>query len=215
MKIKFIRNFFFLFFMSIYSLGARPISYPGGWTVMQMNDFNSHSLHVHYTLSPKYSFGYRGEYWRKKDWQFHGGQFNYLIKRLNNPKSQANLYFKSGLGLALSDFRDLKNKTEPAFFSGLSFDWEDRRYFTKYENRIHYSPEIDKFFIQKGRIGIAPYIGNYGDLHTWLMLQVDHMPKEKNKIVYTPMLRFFKADYLAEIGRNNIGDLLFNFVKRF
>ena len=39
--------------------------------------------------------------------------------------------------------------------------------------------------------------------------------KEKNKIVYTPMLRFFKADYLAEIGRNNIGDLLFNFVKRF
>ena len=52
----------------------------------------------------------------EKDWQFHGGQFNYLIKRLNNPKSQANLYFKSGLGLALSDFRDLKNKTEPAFF---------------------------------------------------------------------------------------------------
>ena len=47
------------------------------------------------------------------------------------------------------------------------------------------------------------------------MLQVDHMPKEKNKIVYTPMLRFFKADYLAEIGLNNIGDLLFNFVKRF
>ena len=30
-----------------------------------------------------------------------------------------------------------------------------------------------------------------------------------------PMLRFFKADFLAEIGRNNIGDLLFNFVKRF
>ena len=59
MKIKFITNIVFLFFMSICSLGARPISYPGGWTVMQMNDFNSHSLHVHYTPSSKYSFGYR------------------------------------------------------------------------------------------------------------------------------------------------------------
>ena len=100
MNIKLILNILSLFFISINSLGARPISYPGGWTVMQMNDFNSHSLHVHYTPSSKYSFGYRGEYWRKKDWQFHGGQFNYLIKRLNNPKSQANLYLKSGLGLA-------------------------------------------------------------------------------------------------------------------
>ena len=67
MNIKLILSILFLFFViSINSLGARLISYPGGWTVMQMNDFNSHSLHVHYTPSSKYSFGYRGEYWRKK-----------------------------------------------------------------------------------------------------------------------------------------------------
>ena len=52
--------------MSICSLGARPISYLGGWTVMQMNDFNSHSLHVHYTPSSKYSFGYRESIGGKK-----------------------------------------------------------------------------------------------------------------------------------------------------
>ena len=215
MKKFILLDIFFFLFISMPKLEARPISYPGGWTIMQMNDLNVHSVHVHYTPSTKYSFGYRGEYWRKKDWQFHGGQFNYLINRLNNPRSQANLYFKTGLGVALSDFRDLENKIEPAIFSGISFDWEDRRYFTKYENRIHYSSEIDKFFIQKGRIGIAPYIGNYGDLHTWLMFQVDHIPKQKNKIVYTPILRFLKAEILTEIGFSNLGDLMFNYVKRF
>ena len=56
----------------------------------------------------QYSIGYRGEYWRKKEWQFHGTQLNYLIKRFNTPKSQANFYLKSGAGFAVSDYKNLK-----------------------------------------------------------------------------------------------------------
>ena len=63
-------------------INARPISYQGGWTVMQKNDFNRHSLHTHYSPSINYSVGYRAEYWRKREWSFHGIQLNYLIKRL-------------------------------------------------------------------------------------------------------------------------------------
>ena len=47
-------------------INARPISYPGGWTIMQMNDFNMHSLHIHFSPKINYSVGYRGEYWKKK-----------------------------------------------------------------------------------------------------------------------------------------------------
>ena len=194
---------------------ARPISYAGGWTIMQMNDFNRHSVHFHLSPSVKYSIGYRGEYWRKKEWQFHGTQLNYLIKRFNTPKSQANFYLKSGAGLAVSDYKSLNNKVEPNIFSGISVDWEDRQYFVSYQNRVNYNSSIDTFFLQKARIGFAPYVGDYGDFHTWVMLQVESMTKTKNKIIYTPMLRMFKGDLLAEVGLTNYKDFMFNFIKRF
>ena len=47
---------------------------------MQANDFSKHSFHLHYSPSIDYSIGYRAEYWREKEWQFHGLQLNYLIK---------------------------------------------------------------------------------------------------------------------------------------
>ena len=69
--------------------------------------------------------------------------------------------------------------------------------------------------MQKARIGYAPYTGEYGDLHTWIMFQVQHMPNKKNTFVYTPMLRMFKGDYLAEVGLSDTRDFMVNFIKRF
>mgnify|MGYP005741188121 FL=1 len=138
-----------------------------------------------------------------------------MIKRFNTPKSQANLYLKSGAGLAVSDYKNLNNKVEPNIFSGISVDWEDRQYFVSYQNRVNYNSSIDTFFLQTARIGFAPYVGDYGDFHTWVMLQVESMTKTKNKIIYTPMLRMFKGDLLAEVGLTNYKDFMFNFIKRF
>ena len=194
---------------------ARPVSYSGGWTVMQMNDMEALSLHVHYSPAVKYSLGYRAEYRRNKNWQFHGVQMNYLVKRLNKPASQANFYLKSGAGFAYSDYRRFDAKVEPAAFAGVALDWEDRRYFVLYENRAYHAGEIDKAFSQKARVGIAPYKGDYGALHTWLMLQVDHNPKAGDEVVFTPLLRFFKSEYLVEAGVSENGDILFNWIVRF
>lgn len=213
---KYFLLYFCLVILILYEkVNARPISYPGGWTIMQMNDFKRHSIHIHLTPSINYSLGYRGEYWRKKKWQSHNVQLNYLIRRYNFDKSQANIYFKNGVGSAISSFEKFENKTEPNFFSGISVDWEDRRFFTSYENKINFNPIINSFFLQKARIGLAPYIGRYGELHTWLMFQVEHMPQDKNKLVYTPMLRMFKGDYLVEAGLSIERQFMFNFIKRF
>ncbi len=193
---------------------ARPISYPGGWTIMQRNDFMRNSLHLHYTPSIKYSLGYRAEYWKRKKWQFHGVQLNYLINRSNTSKSQTNFYLKNGVGLAFSNLN--QNNLKPNLFSGFSIDWEDRRFFSSYENRINYNDSIQNFFSQKVRLGMAPYIGKYGDLHTWLMLQVEHLPHTKDNVFLTPILRVFKGDYLFEAGINNSNkEFMFDFIKRF
>ena len=215
MKKLFVCFVLLITFIYFENIKARPISYQGGWTLMQKNNFNKHSIHLHYTPSIKYSLGYKGEYWLNKEWQFHGAQLNFLLKRLNKPKSQANFYIKTGAGAAFSDYKNFDGKVEPLLFSGISADWEDRRYFISYENRINYSNKIVKSFLQKSRIGITPYLGEYGDLHTWFMLEVDHMPNSINSIIYTPMVRMFKGDYLAEAGITNYGDLMFNFIKRF
>ncbi len=194
---------------------ARPVSYPGGVTAMVMNNPDSNSVHLHYSPTAKYSLGYKGEYWRDGEYTIQAVQMNNLLKRWNKPASQANIYLKSGVGVAYSDKGAFDHETEPAFYTGLAADWEDRRFFTSYENRFTEAGDIDDFFMQSARVGVAPYIGEYGDIHTWLMLQVDHQPEAEDKVTVTPLVRFFKGVHLVEAGMNNNGELLFNYVIRY
>lgn len=189
---------------------ARPVSYPGGWTFMTMNDVDSNSVHIHYSPTAKYSVGVRHEYLRGPEANADTVQVNYLINRWNAPASQANLYLKSGAGVAYDD-----GDYEAAVFTGLAADWENRRYFTSYENRFFYADEIDKFAEHKARVGIAPYIGDYGDLHTWLMLQANYNAGQDDNFSITPLVRFFKGPALMEAGYNLDDGALFNFVYRF
>lgn len=190
---------------------ARPVSYPGGITLMQMNDMDMNGIHIHYSPTAKYSIGYKGEYWRDEEWQFHGLQLNNLVKRWNRPASQANFYLKSGVGIVHSK----DNRVDLAAFTGVSLDWEDRRFFTFYENRYYKAGEVDTFFSQKARVGIAPYLGDYGDLHTWLMLQLDHNPDKDDHLTITPLVRLFKGEYLVELGLSEDGEGLLNLIVRF
>lgn len=194
---------------------ARPVSYPGGWTFMTMNDADTHMAHLNYTFTPALSLGYTAEYWRDDKFQMHTLQMNNLLKRWNNTASQGNLYLKSGAGAAYSDKHPFDRDWEPAAFTGIAADWEDRRFYTSYENRIVWADDIHDSFMQQARIGIAPYIGDYGDLHTWLMLQVNHAPENKHPVTVTPVVRLFKGDHLVEAGVSNQGTALFNWTIRY
>lgn len=197
------------------SAQARPVSYPGGWTSMIMNDGSSNSLHIHYSPTAFTSIGPRIEYRREGEYLLTSVQMNNLLKRWNSKDAQANLYLKSGIGVAHSNYGDFEDKTQAAGFTGIATDWENRRFFTSYENRYIEAGDIDSAFMQKARVGIAPYIGDYGDLHTWLMLEVEHAPKSDDKITVTPLVRLFKGVHLLEAGVSNQGDALFNYVIRF
>lgn len=132
------------------------------------------------------------------------------MKRWNGPASQANFYLKSGLGTSYDS-----NEQGAAAFTGFALDWEDRRYFTSYENRAFWSDEHERFFRQRARVGYAPYEGDYGDLHTWLMLEVDYQADREDTLYVTPLVRFFKGTTLIEAGYNVKDGALFNFVQRF
>lgn len=175
---------------------ARPISYPGGWTLMQNNNGDFASLHWHYSFSAQDSLGLYTERNWTEDWQFTGIQYNRLVKRWNETNSQANLYLKSGLG-QVETFDE--GGSDLAAFIGVGADWETRRWFTSYEARA-YDFSSGETFRQAARIGIAPYIGDYGDLHTWLMLQVENQPESQTTTTLTPLVRFFYGIQLVELG---------------
>lgn len=194
---------------------ARPVSYPGGWTLMLMNNGDVNSAHAHYSPTAKTSVGYKFEYWRDRDFTLNAVQMNSLLKRWNEKDSQANLYLKSGVGIAHSNVGPKDGETSAAGFTGVSADWENRRFFTSYENRYTEAGEIDDFFMQSARVGWAPYEGDYGDVHTWIMLQAEHTPESEHNFTVTPLVRVFKDVHLFEAGMSTRGEVLFNYVFRY
>ncbi len=206
------RQFFLALALCLLSIPAfaRPVSYPGGWTLMIKNDVDANSIHMHYSPTADYSVGVRHEYLRGPKANADTLAVNNLLKRWNMPAAQANLYLKSGVGMAYDD-----GTYEPAAYTGLATDWENRRFFTSYENRFFWADDIDKFAKHKARIGVAPYEGDYGDVHTWLMLQADYDAGQDDDFSLTPLVRFFKGPALLEAGYNLDDGALFNFVYRF
>lgn len=194
---------------------ARPVSYPGGWTAMIMNNGDRNSAHIHYSPTAAVSVGYKYERWDEKGYDIHAVQMNNLLKRWNNKDSQANVYWKSGLGVGLARGERAGDDTGLAAFTGFATDWEDRRFFASYENRFTKVDGIDDFFQQSARVGVAPYIGDYGDLHTWLMVEVEHNPEADKNYTVTPLVRLFKGVHLIEAGMSNHGDVLFNYIYRY
>lgn len=191
---------------------ARPVSYPGGWTVMQHNNGNASSLHVHYSPTFQDSIGYYAESNWAYDWTFQGVQYNRLLKRWNTETSQANLYVKAAAGVA-DPFTG--GDESLAGFVEIAADWETRRWFTSYSARGH-DMGFDRHFSQSARLGVAPYVGDFGDLHTWLMLEVQHDPETLDPVTLTPLVRFFRGVQLVELGYTPETDrAMFNWIIRF
>lgn len=208
---------------------SRPVSYPTGWTMMLQNNDTRRTMHAHYSPTAKWSVGYKFEDWQINRVNLHALQVNYLFKRWNQRESQANLYWKNGLGVSDLYGRAAKQSKQSsqalAGFSSLAFDWETRRYFTAYEIRYTDADNFTGFYQQAARLGLAPYLGQYGDLHTWIMLEAsrdnidqktsDADDNDINHWTLTPLLRLFKGPQLVELGISGEGDVLFNYFVRF
>lgn len=198
-------------------LQARPISYAGGYTFMGNINSAGKSMHVHYSPSVRYSLGYRAESFSQWNSMFQGAQLNILLKRLNGESSQANFYFKGAAGMQYNLLQKaMTQELEPSGFSALAADWETRRYFTSYQGRLILDASFNHMLRQSIRLGIAPYLGDYGDLHTWFMWQLDYITSNTDDhiVEVTPLIRFFYNAYLAEFGISHHGGVLFHLIVR-
>lgn len=195
---------------------ARSVSYKDSWTLITMNDDESDSLYIHYSPEAAYSIGAKSEYFRDRKYVINMGQFNLLLKRWNEAGWQANVYVKSGVGGAVNANSIGDPAGAPAVLGAFAADWETRRYYLSYETQIIYAGRIDFRYEQKARVGIAPYVADYGQIHTWFMAEVRYSPTMKNdKFMVTPLVRFFKGNILAEAGATYKGDVMANWIMYF
>ena len=178
-----------LVFLMVFNADARPISYSGGTTIMYKSDTFNDSIYLHYSPTYKYSIGLeraKNKFYKSTENYF---RFTYLVNRKNTDISQRNLYFQSGV---LVDDTD-------GFFYGMHGDWETRRWFSGFgykDTKNTFGQDYTDQYIQ---LGVAPYVGDYGDLHTWIMIKTKKNSLTNTQSTY-PELKFFKGSTLVKFG---------------
>ena len=172
-------------------IDARPISWPGGSTIMYKSNFMMTSYYYHYSPTYKYSMGL--EYIDDKHFneKYLNFRTTYLLKRENTKDSQGNLYITGSLS----------TKSSNHYNYGIHGDWETRRIFTSF-SFIDKNTNVRDYMESELQIGIAPYKGEYNDLHTWIMLKSKKDTINDRWDTY-PFIKFFKGDFLIEIGTDN------------
>lgn len=197
--------------MFLTSMGwARPVSYVGGTTLSMLHHGDKTRAVLHFTPVRFWSVGYRYEHRNARQIDSHSLQSNFLILRLNEPHSQANIYLQSSVGFS-SEAELAEDLTGDL---GMMLDWEDRRFLISYQNRYTWYPRAPDLLEHSARLGVAPYIGDYGDVHTWLMLQVDQDNLDGDAWLFTPLVRLLYSVNLFEVGYSLKGDWLFNYTLR-
>jgi len=87
---------------------------------------------------------------------------------------------------------------------------------------VHYTPDPKHSIGLRyhSRLGIAPYVAGTGALHTWIMGEGHHRPessgpRQRDKVGATALLRFFKGPSLLELGVDDQGEPMLNYIHRF
>jgi hypothetical protein len=190
---------------------AKPLSYVGGTMVMQENDETGNTLSVDYTFDPHFALGlYAKRDIGGKEFYTIGPQLNTLIKRWNLPEGQGNIFNMTGAGTARQG-----SDSQPAAWIALLADYETRRVFLSYEPRLMYAGDIETSFWQRAHIGFAPYLADYDQLNTWLLLRFDHHPAKDDHFVVTPVVRFFYKTIWLEAGYSSNNHVMINWIVQF
>ena len=192
-------------------LAARPVSYPGGVTAMQELDPVMGSALLHYTPSRHYSVGARYLKMREEGVNLGGAQATWLVNRWNLPSAQANLYVTGMAGAAWRDGATAR----PGGFVEAQGDWENRRVMLMGMARLTHMEGIGTSDMQMGRIGWAPYEGDYGDAHLWLFAQLKRDSASADEVQPALVARLFYRTMLVEAGVTDRGGLILNSVFRF
>ncbi|NRA66161.1 MAG: hypothetical protein HRU19_16860 [Pseudobacteriovorax sp.] len=193
---------------------AHPTSFKGSTGLMSQTTSKRDHYQVNYSHEYYLATGAHLYQDREGDDMRRAGflSSNFLLFRENSQRFQANLYGIIGAGSS-----ELSGEKETAGLYRIQADIEDRKYYFLI-NQTGISTKKQRELDQRTiRLGTAPYVGNFEDLHMWLIAEWQESRRfaSKPRTEFTPILRLFYQNVLLEIGRSVSGDMKFNTIIHF
>ncbi len=141
---------------------------------------------------------------------FYAPQLDYLVKRWNQPDSQANIYVYGAYGAM-----EFLNQTKGAGLAGIEADAESRKLYISAKYEKMWDRLGTNFYHATGRVGAAPYEAEFSEIASWFMLQYDYHPQLSKKFELTPLVRLFYRSVLLEVGVSTQADWMLNYMFHF
>ena len=194
-----------VFIILLSSISAHPVIFKNGkvFWVSQTPSFNDIRFGVSQTSN--WLIGGRVLEDRKSSETVALINNNYLAKRWNSRNSQANIYLLSSVGV------NTKNSKSMGTF-GVHGDWENRQLMVM--QMLEYYSHTSSW-VSSSRFAYSPYTVDYSKMSTWLIAQYRiEYNNDQFSYMFIPVVRFFKGNYLLEIGSNG-DDSFFTFMTHF
>ncbi len=180
---------------------AHPVMYQGGWALNSTNMSQYSNNYALYSFTNRFAAGFEHDRFDKINLGIL--KVNSLLWRDNGEDHQANVYLHSGIG-----FQD--ERKNPLVNFGLEGDWENRTLYTSLKHM-----QFENFSVSQGRVGISPAKAPFENLQTWFMVQAMVIHNVEDRVMITPMLRFFYQNVLWEMGSSTRGDWMLNLMVHY
>jgi len=178
-------KWFILIFLSLF-MYAHPVMWKGAQDYSIRYSDSLSDLYAYYTLSRYTAVGFHVNDSTASNTGIYA-HVNRRLLRKNTNGAQQNVYGLLGLGIQDGD---------PAIHGSIEWDWESQKYFSSVKVMGYTTGSTGI----RARLGFAPYIADFSELHTWLMVEYESSNSLKPYTTLTPLIRLFKGEYLMEVG---------------
>lgn len=192
---------------------AHPVAFKGAWSFMAFNQPDMLDWQLLYSFHRKFSLGvdYFRDTMEGQPRYFLIPRVSWLVNRWYGADSQGNIYVYGGIGAAKKSGAD-----SLAAEGAIEADYETREIYFSGKALVVAANGFDTLTMYQLRAGFAPYVGEFEDLHTWLILQGQYFPNAVDeRLRVGPVMRFFYNNVLWELGVTTQGSWNFNFMVHF
>jgi hypothetical protein len=195
------------------------MGFEDSWMTMGDLGPNWREVFVNYAITPRDAIGLSQTYMRSDDDQVSNDlsevTYTRLLRRWNQPESQANLWFAGGIGELRRKDHELDRGSDKAAISpGIQADFETTRLYFSAMYRFYRASGINHDYAS-ARAGFSFFEPQYEKMHPWLIVEARTMHDLSDEVEITPMLRLITRNYFVEAGANNLGQPRLNFMLIF
>lgn len=181
------------------AVSAHPVSFKGATMLMGGFEPGRYDVQTNYTFSKHLAIG--ASYLRID----HGinaatfalPQLNWLLKRWNNPSSQANIYLYAGVG-----YRNDRGHNSIGGLVGGEADYESRRFYTSVQHQSLLSENEGRFHRSVAKVGVAPYLADFHQPSLWFIGKGEYASydTQDHGFSFSPGLRLLYRNLFLEAG---------------